>query len=124
VGRDEQAGPQRHQRDGRGGCTVTTVVKITEAPCHIIVIIPLDVQFLDGVVDIVCQLDIRGRGPAALVVVRRDVRAHGAQRTQTLPCHHLITSFSFNDLDACVVFFRASDAPVPPPVEGLASWVG
>lgn len=53
--------------------------------------VPLDVQLFDGVVDVVCELDVGGRRTTALVVVCGDVRADGSERTQALSSDHFIT---------------------------------
>ena len=49
------------------------MVEIAEAECCVVVVLPVDVELIDLVVDILAQLDVLSSRPAALVLVSRDV---------------------------------------------------
>nr|CAD7450017.1 unnamed protein product [Timema bartmani] len=80
---------QQANGTGDGGCIVAPVVEVAETPRGLIQLdSPPDVQFLDGVVDIVSKAHIFSRRPAALVVVGRDVSTNASYRAETLSCDH------------------------------------
>ena len=102
---------------GGGDAAVAPVVEITEAEGDVVVVCPVHVQLVDLVVDVLPDLDILGRGPAALVLVRRHVDAEALEGGEAVPGDERLGALPLDQLDALVVVARTQLAPVPPVVE-------
>jgi len=79
------------------------VVKLTEAPQNVIIVVPFYIQLLDGVVDVVAQFDVNGSRATSLVLICRNVMSKKLDVTQAVPRDDFIRSFSLYDFDALVI---------------------
>ena len=93
------------------------MVEIAEAECCVVVVLPVDVELVHLVVDVLAQLDILGSRSAALVLVSRDVDPEGLQGGEAVPGDQGLRPLPLYQLDALVVVSGTEFAPVPPVVE-------
>jgi len=96
---------------------IAPMIEITEAKGGVIVMIPVHVQLLNLVKHVLPQLDILAGRPASLILVSRDICSEGLQVRQTVSCHHNLSSFPFNQLDALVIIPWTHFPPVPSEIE-------
>ena len=93
------------------------MIKITEAVSDIVVVRSVHVQLVYLVMDILPNLDILGRGSAALILVGGDIDPERLECGETVPGHQGLRAFPLYQLDALVVVTGAELAPVPSVVE-------
>jgi hypothetical protein len=108
---NKNAGGQSQSGRAERPRRVAPVVKVAETPRCLVVVVPLfkkikkkiscnsirgrqfsppDVQFVDRVIDVVRQLDVFGRRPAAFVVVGGNIGAERLDGAQTVPCYNFV----------------------------------
>jgi len=89
------------------------VVKVAEAVGRVVVVVPVYIQLLNPVVNILAKLHIPICRTTTLILVCRDVDPESLQIRKTVSCDQYFCSFSLNHLDALVVISWAHLTPIP-----------
>jgi len=79
--------------------------------------VPVHIQLIYLVEDILAQLDILGSRSATLILVCRDVCPEGLQIRQAVSGHHHISALSFYQLDTLIIVPWTHLSPIPSVVE-------
>jgi len=100
------------------------VVKVAEAVGRVVIVVPVYIEFLNPVVNILSKLHISVCRPATFILVRGDVDPESLQIRKTVSCDQNFCPFSLNHLDALVVISWAHLTPVPPIVKVIETTAG
>ena len=115
--REEQCQCQTGEFYQRALGSIAPVVEIAEAECCVVVVLPVDVELVHLVVDVLAQLDILSSRPAAFILVSRDVDPECLQGGEAVSGDQSLGPLPLYQFDTLVVVSGAELAPVPPVVE-------
>ena len=79
------------------------MIKITEAKCSVVIMVPVHVQLLYLVIDMLTQLNILRSRSATLILVSRDVCPEGLQIGQAVPGYHHISPLPLYELYTLII---------------------
>jgi len=100
------------------------VVKVAEAVGGVVIVVPVDIQLLNPVVNILAKLHISVCGTTTFIFVGWDVDPEALQIRKAISCDQDFCSFSLNHLDALVVISWTHLTPIPPIVKVIESTAG
>jgi len=100
------------------------VVKVAEAVGRVVIVVPVDIQLLNPVVNILAKLHISVCRTTTFIFVCGNVDPEALQIGKAISCDQDFCSFSFNDLDALVVISWAHLTPIPPIVKVIKATAG
>ena len=115
--REQQCEGQTGELYQRALGSIAPVVEIAEAECCVVVVLPVDVQLVHLVVDVLTQLHILSSRSAAFILVSRDVDPECLQGGEAVSGDQSLGPLPLYELDTLVVVPGTQLAPVPPVVE-------
>jgi len=98
---------------------IAPMVEITETIGHIVIMGPVNIQFINLIVNILANFHVFSSRSTTLIFICRHIDSERLKTWETISGDQCLRSLPFNELDTLVVVPRTELSPVPPTNEKM-----